>query len=644
MEQSTVFERQKYRCVTDVADIRTYIGSHSVVAFDYETAPDERYRDEERAALDPAKSHIAGCSFSVEEGTAIYVPIAHRVGMNCDGDKFIRFLREFLTNPATVKVAHNLAFEAMMTYHLGIVIQPPVYDTIAAAQLTQKSRWEFRTLKDSGLKFMALQQFGVELPSFTDVTTGRHFDEMDPQEWETVRYGCADSDFTLRLYHKCNRWFDKYLPQHRWLVENVESPTAVYVGMMKHNGVPVDLPAMKAAKAKAAAEIKRVSAEISDLTGGVDTGSNCSTKAFKEYLYQTLKLPVMNVTDKGQPSVDDEAMVRLREYCEANKPAIAPLFDLVLEYRKWQKLMSTYLDGYLRFFNETTGCIHPELMPLATETGRFACRRPNLQNQISPGADPVGVRNFVTAPRGWTLMEADYSQAEIRLAAYLANDRVLLDAYRHGTDVHAITTSAVFRIPLEEAMDHSRSDYKHRRTVAKQTMFGIMYGIGGSGLSRNLYTNAGIHLTKEECNSYINGILAKYTGIAAWQKSEKRRAYDCMYTQTAFGRRRYLPEIRSEEYWRRGAAERMAINTPVQGLCADCLKLAMGRLIVAIKDKPYIRPILTVHDSLVFLVKEGHEDEAAEIVKRCMEEKPPLENFDPLVAEVSTGRHYGEMK
>ena len=241
------------------------------------------------------------------------------------------------------------------------------------------------------------------------------------------------------------------------------------------------------------------------------------------------------------------------------------------------------------------------------------------------------------------MLEADYSQAEIRLCAYLSQDKVLLDAYRHGADVHAITTSAVFGIPIEEAMDHKNPEYKHRRTVAKGTMFGIMYGIGGAGLSRNLYTNAGIDLTKEQCDTYISGILSKYKGMATWQKEMKAFAERHMYIETAMGRRRYLPGIRSKVWRDRSTAERMAINTPVQGLGADCLKYAMSILIGELADKPYIRPILTVHDSIVFLVRDDKTKEAGQMIKRCMETPLPLPEFMPLAAEISTGKRYGEM-
>ncbi|MBQ1424255.1 MAG: bifunctional 3'-5' exonuclease/DNA polymerase, partial [Lachnospiraceae bacterium] len=507
-----------YKCVTEIGAVREYLAGHDLVSFDYETAPDAAYRMEEKAALDPAKAHICTMSLSVKEHTGIMIPVAHLIGTNMDTDTFYQFLREFLTDKNITKICHNYVFESSFSYKNGIVIQAPVYDTICAAQMTLKAPGQFRKLSDSGLKTLALNLCKEPLPSFTAVTEGRNFDELDPADPETIRYSCADADFALRLYHICNNWFDKYLPNHRWIVENIESPTAVFVGMMKQNGIPMDIKAMTDAKSNADSEINRLKDEIGGITGGVEVGSNCSTASFKNFLYESKQLPILKRTDKLAPSVDDEALLLLKDFCEEHDPDLTALFDKVLEYRKWQKLKSTYLDGYLNFVNNATGRIHPDLMQLATETGRFACRRPNLQNSPQKGQDPVGIRNFIKAPDGWSLLESDYSQAEIRLCAYLSQDQVLLQAYRDGQDVHAITTSAVFHIPLEEAMDHGNPQYKHRRTVAKGTMFGIMYGIGGAGLSRNLYTNAGVTISREECDSYIQGILDKYTGMAAWQQ------------------------------------------------------------------------------------------------------------------------------
>ena len=634
-----------YRCETNLQEIEKYLRGAGVVAFDFETAPLPAYRDDNKAALDAHRSHIVGVSLSVAEGSAVYVPLRHLRGPNADPEQIIPFLRGALwMNPAVVKIAHNLSFEAMFLYALGVVVQPPCYDTIAAAQMTLKTTFEFRALSDSGLKKLVPELLGDELPTFEDVTEGRFFDELASDDPDTVRYACADSDYALRLYRRFNEWFDAYLPRHRWIVENIESPTAVYCGLMKYNGLLMDETAMIRKQGECAARLLELREKIHAMTGDVEIGANAGTQAFKDYLFKTLGLPVLKTTAKNAEAADDQTMVMLAEWCADHRPELVPLFELVQEYRKWSKLKTTYIDGYLRFINPASGRIHPDLLPLATETGRFACRRPNLQNQCQPGNDYVGVRNFIVSPEGWLLMEADYSQVELRIVAYLSQDAVMLDAYKNGEDIHSITTSAVFGISREEAADKHHSEYKHRRTVAKGTMFGILYGIGAKGLSVNLKASAGVRASVEQCEQYIAGIKARYTNLATWQQYAKETARRRQYAQTALGRRRYLPGIRSQDFRRRASSERMAMNTPVQGLAADCLKLAMGRLVKTLADKPYIRPVMTVHDSLVFEVRADHVDEAAALVKGCMEALPPLENFMPLVAEVAVGERYGELE
>ncbi len=407
-----------YRYVTTVQEIQDYIGNAMVAAFDYETAPDEPYRMEEKAALDPHKSHIVGCSFSVKEHTGIYVPVAHKIGENIENLPFFNFLHSFLTSKNIIKIAHNIAFESSVSCHQGIVIQPPVYDTICAAQMTLKSNYEFRKLADSGLKKLAAEICHEPLPTFSDVTNGRHFDELDAQDSETVRYGCADSDFALRLYHIFNNWFDRFLPKHRYIVEQIESPTAVYLGIMKHNGVPVDADLMKSRQQEAENQMQHIRNKITMLIGDVEIGANCGTKAFKDYLYQTLKLPVMKVTASNKEAADDASMIMLKEWCDGNRPELSPLFTLVQEYRKWGKIKSTYIDGYLKYISSATGRIHPDFFALSTETGRMNCRNPNIQNCPRKSNDPIGVRNFIKATENHLILSRFLNQIGMRVGAF----------------------------------------------------------------------------------------------------------------------------------------------------------------------------------------------------------------------------------
>lgn len=634
----------EYKCVTTVDGIKDYIGGSQIAAFDFETAPDEPYREEEKAALDPARAHIVGCSFSVKEGTGIYVPIAHRIGTNIDKDAFFAFLTAFLMNKTTTKIAHNIAFESAMAYAEGIVIQTPVYDTICASQMSLKSTYEFRKLNESGLKRLAEELFNEPLPSFSSVTDGKHFDELDAQDAETVRYGSADSDFALRLYHKFNGWFDRYLPKHRYIVENIESPTAVYLGIMKKNGIPVNLPLMQERKREAENEMERIRREIEFIIGDVNIGANCSTQAFKNYLYKDLKLPVLKTTETNREAADDMTMTLLKEWCDENRPELSGLFTLVQEYRKWGKIKSTYIDGYLKYLNTVTGCIHPDMFALSTDTGRMNCRNPNAQNMPRKTNDPIGVRNFIKAPDGHLILSLDFSQIELRVGAFYCRDEVMMDTYRKNGDIHAATTSVIFGVSYEEAQDKHSPNYKEHRTIAKNVNFGTFYGLFPRGLQKTLKFKAGVDKTVEECEEILFNLKHGYKGLTTWQEETKADAARRMYSETWLGRRRYLPGITSDNWGQKSFAERCSLNTPIQGTAADILKLAIVRILAGLPEREWLKPILQIHDELTFIIPEDRLSEAVTFIRGCMEEKP-FPAFDlPLIAEASAGPTFGMME
>ncbi|GHV33149.1 hypothetical protein FACS18949_06320 [Clostridia bacterium] len=348
-----------YKCVLTLAEVQEYLGKAEIVSFDFETAPDEPYRDEERAALDPHKSHIVGISFSVAEGSGAYLPLTHRIGKNAaDQIAIWEYLNTYFNNTTRVKVAHNLSFESMFLYARGIIVQQPVYDTIAAAQMTLKNNHAFRSLSDSGLKTLVPELLCIALPSFGEVTGGHHFDELNPQDTETIRYACSDSHYALQLYHLFNNWFDRWLPKHRQIVEQIESPTAVYCGLMKYNGLLADKPLMERKSVECEEKLAKLKSDIAFIIGDVNIGANCSTSAFKKYLFEDLGLPVLKTTAKYQEAADDETLILLAEWCAVNRPDLVPLFKLVQEYRRWGKIKSTYIDGYSQHINAATGRIH----------------------------------------------------------------------------------------------------------------------------------------------------------------------------------------------------------------------------------------------------------------------------------------------
>ncbi|QAT49554.1 bifunctional 3'-5' exonuclease/DNA polymerase [Caproiciproducens sp. NJN-50] len=636
----------EYGCILTLEDLQAYLSGASIAAFDFETAPDDAYRSDDRAALDAHKSHIAGISFSVAEGDAVYLPLAHRIGENAaDQDAIWGWLKpNFFMNSAVTKIAHNLAFESAFLYAKGIVVQEPCYDTIAAAQLVYKNEKEFRSLGDCGLKTLVPEYFGEQLPSYTETVSGLHFDELDPQAERTVRYARSDSDYALRLYHLFNNWFDRFLPKHRFITEKIESPTAVYVGLMRYNGLPIDRPLMEQKGAEAEKKLADLRRDIAFIIGDVSIGANASTAAFKKYLFDRLKLPKVKQTEKERDALDDEALILLKEYCEKNRPELVRLFELVQEYRRWGKIKSTYIDGYLKYVNTATGRIHPDLLPLATETGRFASKNPNCQNMPRAGADDIGVRNFITAPEGKLLLSLDFSQIELRVGAFYCKDEKMLETYRSGGDIHAQTTSVIYKIPLEQAKDKNAPEYKERRTIAKNCNFGTFFGLYPKGLQKTLKFKAGLDVSLDECDRIIRSLKSGYPRLSRWQEETKRRAEFRKYTETWLGRRRSLPGITSTNWNVKSFAQRVAMNTPIQGTAADILKLALGRIVRGLPERSWLCPLLQIHDELVFELPENQLKEAVLFIKTCMETQP-FEAFSvPIVADAAAGKRFGELR
>lgn len=629
---------KNYKPCTNFEDLKNYIGDSKIVAFDFETSPLDDYRDTPKASLDAHRSDIIGISFCVAKGTAIYVPLKHRVGTNAEEqDKIWAYLKTLFTDKSIVKIAHNLSFEAMFLYARNIILSEPCYDTLAAMMMTLKTKTEFHTLTDCGLK-----KIFPAMTKFDDVTKGKHFDELDPQEDATIEYACADSDKAFTLYHNCNRWFDENLPSHRKIVETIESPTAVYCGLMAYNGIPFDLDDCKREKERLMDEIGELKKKIDDFTGGIDIGKNASSSALTNFLFHELKLPVFFTTEKGKPQMDDTAFKELKKYCaENNKPEILNFLNALQTVRKMTKTVTTYLDGYSRYHNPITGCIHPSLMPLGTKTGRFSSQSPNMQNMPRLKNDDSKIRDFIVAPENHKILSVDFSQIELRVGAYYCRDEKMIDTYLKDGDIHAQTAEVIF------GKDEEDSDTKHaseHRTIAKNCNFGVFYGLYPNGLFGTLKYKADIQdITVARCKEIINSIKNGYPKLTQWQENVKREIHTRKYSETKTGRRRYLPNITSSNRSEVMGAERQALNTPIQGTAADIIKMSMARIVADIADKPWLKPILQIHDELVFIVPDDHIDEAVTFVKSAMEVKP-FDDFDiPLRADPEIGQTLGTL-
>ena len=353
----------------------------------------------------------------------------------------------------------------------------------------------------------------------------------------------------------------------------------------------------------------------------------------------------MKTTAKFQDAADDQAMQLLMAYCKKARPELVPFFETVQELRKWTKIKSTYIDGYQKCINTATGRIHPNLMPMGTDTGRFAANKPNRQNMPRKGGDPIGVRQFIVATPGSKFLDFDFSQIELRVGAFYCRDEKMMETYRSGGDIHAQTTSVIFNIPISEAVDKDNPDYKERRTIAKNVNFGTFYGLFPRGLQQTLKFKAGLDKPVSDCEAIIANLKAGYPALTEWQQATIRQARLDGYTETSFGRRRYLPNINNRTDWgKRSFAERCSMNTPIQGTAAEILKLAMKKLIAELATRPYIRPILQIHDELLFEVDEGHEDEAIRIIRTAMEAQPFTEFDIPIVAEGEHGYCFGKLE
>ncbi|MDE5853236.1 MAG: bifunctional 3'-5' exonuclease/DNA polymerase, partial [Oscillospiraceae bacterium] len=407
--------------------------------------------------------------------------------------------------------------------------------------------------------------------------------------------------------------------------------------------VLVDRKLMEKKQQQAKAKINQIKDKINKITGGIQTGENANTKVFKEYLFKQLHLPVLKMTEKGSEALDDEVLILLRGYCEKHYPALTELFHLILEFRKWSKIKSTFIDGYLKYINTKTSRIHCDFYPLATKTGRFVCKNPNLQQCPRKGSDPIGVRNFIKASKGNVLLSLDFSQIELRVGAFYCKDEKMVNTYKQGGDIHAQTTAIIYHISIEEAMDKTNPKYKERRAIAKNCNFGTFYGLYPKGLKRTLNIKAGLDTNLNECEMIIKNLKLGYNRLTKWQENAINEARQKKYTETFLGRRRYLPYIDSDDFKRRSFAKRCALNTPIQGTAADILKLAINRILNGLNERDYIKPLLIIHDELVFEVPKKKKSEAITFIKSCMEKQPFNEFNIPLIAEVSQGDNFGNL-
>jgi DNA polymerase-1 len=569
--------------------------------------------DTETTSTDPLQAKLVGLSFATRAGQAWYVPVGHVEGEQLVVEDVLEQLRPLLGDADHKKVGHNLKYDLAVLAGYGIELRGVDFDTMIAAYLVNPSTRGF------SLSALAMSRLGIEMtPIESLIGKGKNQITMDLVDIETVAtYAGADAEVCLRL----REVLDKELSDRELqaLFHRVEMPLVPVLADMERTGVALDTSVLT--------EMSREMTEtIGDLEGRIYQAAGQrfninSTQQLGQILFNQLKLPSGRRTKTGH-STDNEVLERLRGQ--------HPIVDHILEYRQLIKLKNTYVDALPSLINPETGRLHTDFNQTVASTGRLSSSNPNLQNIPIRGEFGRKIRRaFVPGGPDNVLLAADYSQIELRILASMSGDERLMDAFLSGEDVHRATAAAVFNVPLESVT-------ADQRRIAKVVNFGIIYGIGEARLAHE--TGIG----RAEAREFIDNYNRSYAGVKEFMDNMRKRAVFYGYVVTMLNRRRPIPEINSEHPGIRAAAERAAINMPIQGTAADIIKIAMIRLHQSLAERfPSSHMVLQVHDELVFDVPRHDLDEVAPLVKDTMEHAYELSV--PLEVETKVGRDWYDM-
>ncbi|NVK43769.1 MAG: DNA polymerase I [Oceanospirillaceae bacterium] len=604
----TVPDNVEYETVLDQASLDHWLGAlktAELFAFDTETT-----------SLDYMQAEIVGVSFAVEPGKAAYVPLAHDyVGApdQLDRNAVLTQLKPLLEDPARPKVGQHIKYDMNVLARYGIELRGVAFDTMLESYVLNSTatRHDMDSLADHYL--------GVKTVHFEDIAgKGKKqltFNQIDLEQ--AAPYAAEDADITLRLHRVLH---DKLSREGELLkvFEDIERPLIPVLSRIERNGALVDANLLGKQSQELAQRLTVLEREAFELAGKeFNLGS---PKQLQQIFYDEQKLPVLKKTPKGAPSTAEEVLQELAlDY---------PLPKLILEHRGLSKLKSTYTDKLPQMINPESGRIHTSYHQAVTATGRLSSTDPNLQNIPVRNAEGRRIRQAFVAPEGCKLVAADYSQIELRIMAHLSQDKGLLNAFSLGEDIHRATAAEVFKVPLEEVTNEQRRS-------AKAINFGLIYGMSAFGLGKQL------GLGRNEAQKYIDHYFETYPGVQRYMDDIREQAREKGYVETLFGRRLYLPEINSRNAMRRQAAERTAINAPMQGTAADIIKRAMVQVSDWLDGAEFdAKIILQVHDELVFEVQEGQVEAFVQEVTRRMAAAATLDV--PLVVDAGVGAHWDE--
>ena len=572
--------------------------------------------DTETDSLDTVTANLVGISLSVKEGGGCYIPIGHKYDdcpKQLDIDDVVKELGSSIEKNKLKAVGQNLKFDIPILHRHGIVLDEFHADTMLMSYVLNS------TATRHGMDKLAMFYLDYETVKYSDVTgTASKQINFSAVEIEVAsHYAAEDADITLRLFNKLDSLL-KDKPTQIKLLQNIEYPLVHVLSRVEQNGAKIDKNKLSEHSKELSEKIAKLSSEAFKIAG--EEFNLDSPKQLLEVLYEKLKLPILKKTPKGQPSTNEETLQRLSEEYELPK--------IILKYRTLAKLKSTYTDSLIRIENTQTKRIHTSYQQAVTSTGRLSSTEPNLQNIPIKTAEGRRIREAFVPDKGNILISADYSQIELRIMAHLSKDKNLTHAFNNNLDVHSATASEVFGVSLEDVtQDHRRS--------AKAINFGLMYGMSAFGLTRQL------DIPRAEAQKYLDTYFERYTGVKDYMANIKAQAKEDMFVETIMGRRLYLNEINAANGLRRQAAERAAINAPLQGSAADIIKKAMIDIDAFLnKDMPEVKMIMQVHDELIFETPEKNAQEVLSTMKDMMEAAVKLDI--PLIAEAAIGTNWNE--
>ena len=573
--------------------------------------------DTETTSVYYMKAELVGLSFAVEVGKAAYVPLTHDyvdAPEQLDRDWVLAQLKPLLESTTIKKIGQNLKYDANVLSHYNIKLQGVAYDTMIESYCYNS------VATRHNMDALALKYLDYKTVHFDDIA-GKGAKQLTFNQIEIEKagqYAAEDADITLRLHQAIFPALEQ-LPEQLNVYNEIEIPLMPILAQMEQTGVLIDCNILDQQSQSIGQRLDELEIEAHNLAG--KSFNLSSPKQLQQILFEELKIPVIKKTPKGAPSTAEEVLQELAlDY---------PLPKVILENRGLSKLKSTYTDKLPLMVSPETGRVHTSYHQAVTATGRLSSTDPNLQN--IPIRSELGrkIRCAFIAPKDYKIVAIDYSQIELRIMAHLSNDKGLVTAFSEGKDVHRATAAEIFAVELDEVTSDQRRS-------AKAINFGLIYGMSAFGLAKQL--NIGRHQAQEYQDKYFE----RYPGVLTYMEDTRQQASEQGYVETIFGRRLYLPDINAKNGMRKKAAERAAINAPMQGTAADIIKKAMLAVAAWLSEQngDQIKMTMQVHDELIF---EIHQDIVEETTAKLVElMNNAVELSVPLIAEAGIGNNWDE--